>query len=219
MAAELSRRAQGCAQEIHRRCTGWQAWLIFALRSYCSQTKLFELFRHATVTGQTKQYVIQTLGNTKPSFIARLRVFLGIFAFALLVQWILDRFVFHKHYDLSLLLAWIQILIMPTVLAAHYALRPQPIFGRSSLLILGDDFIERIMSTRYYRFKKRIERDRVRSVSEISKVRMGTDIRGLVVRDRGKFGAWFCGYVYVPSTVDDYESIKAKLLSWIPSVA
>jgi hypothetical protein len=91
-------------------------------------------------------------------------------------------------------------------------------FGWNSVLTLSDDFVERIMFMRYFTIKKRIERHRVRSVSEISQSRFGIRATGLAIRDRGEFAAWFFGYIFVPDTIEDYETVKAMLLSWAPPV-
>jgi hypothetical protein len=72
------------------------------------------------------------------------------------------------------------------------------------------------MFMRYGTIKKRIERHRVRSVSEISQSRFGIRAKGLAIRDRDGFASWFFGYVFVPDTIEDYETVKAKLLSWGP---
>ena len=111
-----------------------------------------------------------------------------------------------------------RILLFPTVLSFTYALRFHTMFGWNSLLTVGDDFVERVMFTRFLNIKKRIERHRVRSVSEISLNRFGIRTTGLAMRDRGGFTSWFFGYIFVPDTVNDYEAIKAKLLTWAPPV-
>ena len=170
------------------------------------------------MTGQAKQYFLTSPFSKKPSPSARLRIFFGCFAFLVLLYWVLDRFIFHESYQYGMFDRWFRILVFPTVISFTYALRFHTMFGWNSLLTVGDDFVERVMFARYVNIKKRIERHRVRSVSEVSRVWFGMPIRGLAVRDKGGFAAWFFGYVFVPDTVDDYESIKAKLLSWAPIV-
>ena len=147
-----------------------------------------------------------------------MRLFFWCLAFMVLLRWVMGRFLFHEHYDHGEFESWLEILLLPTVLSFTYALRFQTLFGWNSLLTVGDDFVERIMFAKYGTTKKRIERHRGRSVSEISRVWFGIPIKGLAVRDKGGLAAWFFGYVFVPDTVDDYESIKAKLLSWAPIV-
>ena len=170
------------------------------------------------MTGQAKQYFIKSSFSKKPSLSARLRIFFGCFAFLVLLYWVLDRFIFHESYQYGMFDRWFRILVLPTVISFTYALRFHTMFGWNSLLTVGDDFVERVMFARYVNIKKRIERHRVRSVSEISLSRFGIHTTGLAIRDRDGFAAWFFGYVFVPDTVDDYESIKAKLLSWAPIV-
>ena len=149
---------------------------------------------------------------------SRMRLFFWCLAFMVLLRWVMGRFLFHEHYDQGEFESWLEILLLPTVLSFTYALRFHTLFGWNSLLTVGDDFVERIMFARYVNIKKRIERHRVRSVSEISLSRFGIHTTGLTIRDRDGFASWFFGYVFVPDTVDDYESIKCKLLSWAPIV-
>jgi hypothetical protein len=127
-----------------------------------------------------------------------LRIFFGCFAFLVLLYWLLDRFVFHESYRAGLFDRWFRILLFPTIISLTYALRFHTIFGWNSLLTLSDDFVERIMFMRYGTIKKRIERHRVRSVSEISQSRFGIRAKGLAIRDRDGFASWFFGYVFVP---------------------
>ena len=128
----------------------------------------------------------------------------------------MGRFLFHEHYHRGELETWLEIFLLPTVLSLTYALRFHTMFGWNSLLTVGDDFVEQNVCSKYRNFKKRIERHQVRSVCEVSRVRFGTQIRGVAVRDRGKFAAWLLGYIFVPDTIDDYDVVKAKLLSWAP---
>jgi hypothetical protein len=166
------------------------------------------------VTEQVKQYFITSPWSKKPSAMARLRIFLGLFAFLVLLYWVLDHFIFRESY--GSFDRWFRILLFPTVLSFTYALRFHTLFGWNSLLTVGEDFVERVMFTRYMTVKKRIERHRVRSVSEISLSRFGIRATGLAIRDRDGFASWFFGYIFVPDNVDDYEAIKAKLLAWAP---
>lgn len=176
------------------------------------------LRHHKIVTGQAKQYFIISPFSKKPSLVARLRIFFASFAFMVVLYWVLDHFIFHESHQYGLFDRWFRILLFPTVLSFTYALRFHVMFGWNSLLTVGDDFVEQTVITRYINMKKRIERHRVRSVSEVSRVRFGIHKRGVAVRDRGKFAAWLLGYVFVPATVEDYDVVKAKLLSWAPPV-
>jgi len=180
---------------------------------------IFKRCEHQTVTGQAKQYFIASPFSRKLSLAVRLQVFLGSFAFLVLLYWTLDRYIFHESYQYGLFDKWFRILVFPTVLSFTYALRFHTMFGWNSLLTVGDDFVERVMFMRFVTVKKKIERHRVRSVSEVTRVRFGVNIRGLAVRDRRDFAAWLLGYVFVPDTIEDYEAVKAKLLSWAPPVA
>jgi hypothetical protein len=174
------------------------------------------LRHHKIVTGQAKQYFITSPFSKKPSLVARLRIFFWCFAFMVLLRWVMGRFLFHEHYHRGEFETWLEILLLPTVLSFTYALRFHIMFGWNSLLTVGDDFVEQTVIARYMNIKKRIERQRVRSVSEVSRVRFGIHKRGVAVRDRGKFAAWLLGYVFVPATIEDYDVVKAKLLSWAP---
>jgi hypothetical protein len=198
-------------------CTAWQAQVI-SLPTLRARAMIFKPCRNHTLTGQTRHYFIASRFSNKLSLAARFRIFFGSFALLVLVDWVLDRFIFHESYKYGFFDRWFRILLFPTVLSFTYALRFHTIFGWNSSLVLGDDFIEQIRFTRYNTFKKRIERNRVRSVSEVSRARFGIHIRGLAVRDRGGFAAWFFGYVFVPDTIEDYDAVKAKLLNWAPPV-
>lgn len=168
------------------------------------------------MTELAKQYFVASPLRKKPSPLTRLRVFFWCFAFAVLLRWVMGRFLFHEHYHRGELETWLEIFLLPTVLSLTYALRFHTMFGWNSLLTLSEDSIEKIMYTRYGAIKKRIERHRVRSVSEMSQIRFGIRTKGLAVRDREGFASWFSGYVFVPDTIDDYDVVKAKLLSWAP---
>lgn len=206
---------------VHRKYTecalrGRQELFLYC-RSVCGYD--FQRCEHQTVTGQAKQYFIASPFSKKPSTVARLRIFFGCFIFMVLLRWGMGSFLFNEHYHRGEFETWLEILLLPTVLSLTYALRFHTMFGWNSLLTLGDDFVERVMFVRFVTVKKRIERHRVRSVREVSRVRLGIHRRGVAVRDRGAFAAWLLGYVFVPATVDDYETIKAKLLNWTPPVS
>jgi hypothetical protein len=57
-------------------------------------------------------------------------------------------------------------------------------------------------------YKKRIRRDRIKSISE--------NKRGLCVMDRGEFAARMLGFVFVPATIPEYQEIKSILRGWAP---
>jgi hypothetical protein len=96
------------------------------------------------------------------------------------------------------------------LLGAVFALRArvfvQPFSGGT--LVLAQNFVEGRSNSRWFTVKKRIYRDRIKSIME--------NKRGLVVTDRGEFAARMLGFVFVPATLPDYEEIKATLAGWIP---
>jgi hypothetical protein len=75
-------------------------------------------------------------------------------------------------------------------------------------LIIGHNFIEARTQTGSLRFKKRISREKIKSISE--------NRRGLCVMDRREFGARMLGFVFVPATMPEYQEIRSELALWAP---
>ena len=96
----------------------------------------------------------------------------------------MESFLHDKHRPI------LEALIMPVVVGAACAYRPlNPwLLQGSARVIIGNDFIERRMGANWFRYKKRIWRDRIKSISEGE--------RRLRVMDRGKFGSAMLGYIF-----------------------
>jgi hypothetical protein len=75
-------------------------------------------------------------------------------------------------------------------------------------LTIGNDFIESRMRATGFRYKKRIRRERIRSIWE--------NRRGLRVMDRGKFGSKMLGFIFIPATMPEYGEIRSELTRWAP---
>jgi hypothetical protein len=133
-----------------------------------------------------------------------------IFLAFLSVQWATDTFVLHRVRK-----GWVDLLLMPVVvaLALSFSLfRNRP----STILAVGEDFVERRIAFGSRTLTKRISRLRVKSIVETT-LRPGTPraTRGLAVRDRGTLGSWMFGYVFIPETTPDYPEIRNQLKGWI----
>ena len=119
-------------------------------------------------------------------------------------RWAIDDVLHDSHQPFFLAL------ITPLGVATLFAFRP---FGisifRGGSLIIGEDFIEGRTQARWFSMKKRINRDKIKSISE--------NRRGLCVMDRGEFAARMLGFVFVPATMPEYQEIKATLTRWAPS--
>jgi hypothetical protein len=119
-------------------------------------------------------------------------------------RWITESFSHDKHQPI------IEALILPVALGTSFAFRP---FSRwfpqpSVRVIIGDDFIEIRMRSAFFRYKKHIRREQIKSISESK--------RGLCVMDRGEFAARMLGFVFVPATIPEYQEIRSILSGWAP---
>ncbi|MGZ7100278.1 MAG: hypothetical protein ACXVJ8_17540 [Candidatus Angelobacter sp.] len=98
---------------------------------------------------------------------------------------------------------------MAAALGFVFAFRPlHRWFPTGGSLIIGHDFIEGRMRATWFRYRKRIRRERIKSISEGQ--------RGLRVMDRGKFGSIMLGFIFVPATMPEYQEIRAELIGWAP---
>jgi len=96
---------------------------------------------------------------------------------------------------------------MAVALGAYFAFRPiQRLFPMGGSLTIGDDFIESRTLLRWSEHKKRIGREKIKSISQ--------NRQGLCVMDRGEFGARMLGFVFVPATMPEYQEIRAELAQW-----
>lgn len=102
----------------------------------------------------------------------------------------------------------IQALIMPVALGATLGLRFPKWLPRGGSVVIGEDFVEGRTRARWFTFKKRIYRDRIKSIWESK--------RGLCVMDRGEFAARMLGFIFVPATMPEYQEIKSILSGWAP---
>jgi hypothetical protein len=100
-------------------------------------------------------------------------------------------------------------LFVPGAVGVFFAWRSfQNQLLRKGSLTLGDDFVESYAQTGWFTFTKHIRRDQIQSIAE--------DPQGLRVMNRGKFGTFMLGFVFVPATMPEYQEIKAVLAQWAP---
>jgi len=100
-------------------------------------------------------------------------------------------------------------LFMAVAFGAYFGLLPkQRWLPTGGSLIIGDDFIEGRTQAKWFNFKKRISRQKIKSVLE--------NRRGLCVMDRGEFAARMLGFVFVPATMPEYQEIRSELAQWAP---
>ena len=133
----------------------------------------------------------------------KIALFFAISCFTFAFRWIVDRSL-HWEYRSTM-----SALIMAVVLGAVFAFRPaNRWFPTGGSLIIGDDFIERRTQYNEFTLKKRMSREKIKSISE--------NIRGLYVMDRGKFVARMRGFIFIPATMPEYQEIKSILSGWAP---
>ena len=150
-----------------------------------------------------RQYEIQPR-EISLSWRTKVALFFAVGCFMFSFRWIIESFLHWKHQPI------IEALILPVILGASFAFRP---FNRwlpqgSASVIIGDDFIEGRTRASWFTFKKRISREKIKSISE--------NRRGLCVMDRREFAARMLGFVFVPATIPEYQEIKSILSGWAP---
>jgi hypothetical protein len=137
----------------------------------------------------------------KASWWRRIALFLGISCFAFIFRWIVEG-IFHWGRE-----PMPESLFLPVALGAVLSLR-FPWLPKGGSLMIGEDFVEGRTQAQWFTYKKRIRRDRIKSISESK--------RGLCVMDRGEFAARMLGFVFVPATIPEYQEIKSILSRWAP---
>ena len=149
-----------------------------------------------------RQYVIQP-GVVHFSLRKKIVLFFVFSCLAFGFRWIVDSS-FHWERESTPFS-----LFMAVVLGAYFAFLPiQRWFPMGGSLIIGDDFIESRTLLRWSQHRKRIGREKIKSISE--------NRRGLCVMDRGEFAARMLGYVFVPATMPEYQEIRSELAQWAP---
>lgn len=148
-----------------------------------------------------RQYEIQP-PQIKVSWGRRVVFFLAMGCFTFIFRWIVEGIF---HWDRRPVP---ESLIMPVVLGVFLGLRFPKWLSRGGSLIIGEDFVEGRIRGQWFTFKKRIRRERIKSISESK--------RGLCVMDRGEFAARMLGFVFVPATMPEYQEIKSILSGWAP---
>ena len=148
-----------------------------------------------------RQYEIQP-PQIKVSLWRRVALFLGIGCFTFIFRWIVEG-IFHWGHRLMP-----ESLFMPVVLGAVFSLRFPKWLGRGGSLIIGEDFLEGRTRAQWFTYKKRIRRDRIKSISE--------NRLGLCVMDRSEFAARMLGFVFVPARMPEYQEIRSELSRWAP---
>lgn len=136
--------------------------------------------------------------EVSPSSGEQAAVFLAITCFMFGFRWILESLFHLKHQRV------IDTLIMPAVVGAWCAFSA----FKGGVVIIGHDFIECRTLIGQWTLRRRIGREKIKSISE--------NRRGLCVRDRGKFAARMLGFVFVPATMPKYQEIRSELAQWAP---
>jgi hypothetical protein len=134
----------------------------------------------------------------------KVALFLAAGCFVFGFRWVMESILQWNHHST------IRALIEAVVLAAGLAFRPRrrwvPQHGSS--VVIGQDFVEGRTRISWFTFKKRISRDRIKSISE--------NRRGLCVMDRNEFAARMLGFVFIPATLPEYQEIRSTLTQWAP---
>jgi hypothetical protein len=144
---------------------------------------------------QIRHYDISRL-EASPSWAEKAVVFLAITCFIFGFRWIVESLLHSKHQPV------IETLIMPVVVGAWLAFTS----FKGGSIIIGQDSIEGRTLVGGLTFKKRIERQQIKSIAE--------NRRGLYIRDRGKFAARILGLIFIPASTLEYKEIKSILSGW-----
>jgi hypothetical protein len=134
----------------------------------------------------------------------KIGVFFAIGCAMFVLRWATDYILHWPHESLFISL------FMSIGFAALFVLQPFSRWlpqGKSSVIISGD-FVEGRTRSRGFTIKKRISREKIKSISE--------NKYGLCVMDRGKFAARMLGFVFIPATIPDYQEIRSELTRWVP---
>jgi hypothetical protein len=135
----------------------------------------------------------------------KLTAFFAIVFFMFAFRWSIESMFHWKHPGV------IEAFIIPVAVAISLAFRSlQKLFPRGGSLLVGDDFIEGRTETGWHTFKKHIRRDQIKVISE--------NRRGLRVMNRGKFGTFMLGCVFVPASLPEYQEIRTVLAQWTPPI-
>ena len=148
-----------------------------------------------------RQYEIQP-PQIKVSLWRRVALFLGIGCFTFIFRWIVEGIFHWGHRPMP------ESLFMPVALGAVFSLRFPKWLPRGGSLIIGEDFLEGRTRAQWFTYKKRIPRDRIKSISE--------NKRGLCVMDRGRVAAGMLGFIFVPASMPGYQEIRSELALWAP---
>ncbi|HEV7673870.1 MAG TPA: hypothetical protein VGQ12_05005 [Candidatus Angelobacter sp.] len=128
-------------------------------------------------------------------------VFLGVGCLMFILRWAWNGF-FHWPNE-----SLVRALITSVIFAAVFVFM-QFSYWLPQRLTIGDDFVEVGTRTGSLRFKKRIGREQIKSISE--------NRRGVYIRDRGKFAARILGLIFIPARTPEYQEIKSILSGWAP---
>jgi hypothetical protein len=135
----------------------------------------------------------------------KLAAFFAVVFFMVAFRWGIE-YLFHWQHPSA-----IGALIIPVAVALPLSFgRPRfrQLLLKSGSLTMGNDFIEGHTQMSWFTVKKRLYRDEIKCISE--------NRRGLRVMNRGKFGTFMTGFVFVPAALAEYQEIKAVLEQWMP---
>ncbi len=145
---------------------------------------------------QIRHYHISRL-EASPSLAEKAVVFLAITCFIFGFRWIIEELFHSKHEPV------IETLIMPVAVGAWCAFTA----FQGGSVIMGQNFIEGRILVGRRTFKKRIEREQIKAMSE--------NRRGLKVMGRGGFPGML-SLVFIPASLLKYQEIRSELALWAP---
>ena len=162
-----------------------------------------------------KQYQLSIKRGGGIPLSGRVRLFVTILSLVFFLQWLLGTLVpFLSNLKPN---NTVDLFFMPLWLAIWCALFPG---AQEITLTIGDDFVEKQIPLGWYTIRKRITRQKSKSVREVILRHRDADFprRGLVVSNHGRITSWLFGPVFIPATIphNDYKEIKNRLMQWNP---
>jgi hypothetical protein len=148
-----------------------------------------------------RQYEIP-LNQPNATWVKRVIWFCALVDFAF-IAWSVGDAILHSPHQ-PLIHALFKPVVVGSLLVFGSFMRLQP----KMTLTVGHEFVESRIRGAWFRYKKRIWRSEIKSVSE--------NRRGIYIRDRGKFAARILGLIFIPASTPEYKEIKAVLGGWAP---
>lgn len=156
----------------------------------------------AYMDSNVRQYEIP-FPPRKLSWRKKLVWFFITFVYAFAFRWLCEVLFHWKHRPFP------EALIFPVIFAALYVFLPRFKWTRSiGSVLLAESFVEGRAHTGWYTMKKRIYRDRIKSITE--------NRYGMCVMDRSEFLARMTRFIFIPATLPEYAEIRYTLAQWHP---